>query len=342
MTRTPADRSYDREHDVALGAVRDAAILCRSVQGSIDLPTLYKEDRSPVTIADLGSQALICRTLEEAFPDDPVVAEEDSSALGPRGATELPSLVLRHVRGIRAEAGADDLYHWIDRGRAPGGPTGRFWTLDPIDGTKGFLRGGQYAVALALIVDGRVEVAALACPNLPAPAGDGNGVPGSLFAAVRGLGATQRPLDCGSPATPVHVSDRDDPRTARLCESVESGHSAHGLAALIAQQLGTSAAPVRMDSQAKYAAVSRGEADVYLRLPVRGDYREKIWDHAAGALILEEAGGAVTDLAGQALDFTRGRELLANRGIVATNRRLQERVLAVIAEAARASTLTDG
>ena len=66
---------------------------------------------------------------------------------------------------------ADEVCRWIDHG---GGSqySERFWTLDPIDGTKGFLRGEQYAVALALIVEGRIAVAALACPNLRVPAGD--------------------------------------------------------------------------------------------------------------------------------------------------------------------------
>ena len=55
----------------------------------------------------------------------------------------------------------------IDEGNSAGGATGRIWALDPIDGTKGFLRGGQYAVCLALIEDGDVKVGVLGCPNLP-------------------------------------------------------------------------------------------------------------------------------------------------------------------------------
>ena len=90
------------------------------------------------------------------------------------------------------------------------------------------------------------------------------------------------------------------PADVRFCESVESGHSAQGDAAAVAARLGITAPPLRMDSQAKYAVVARGEADIYLRLPTRADYREKIWDHAAGALIVAEAGGVVTDIYGPA------------------------------------------
>lgn len=69
-----------------------------------------------------------------------------------------------------------------------------------------------------------------------------------------------------------------DLSTASFCESVEAGHSSHGTNARIAELLGITAEPVRMDSQAKYVSISRGDGDVYLRLPVGdGSYQEKIW-----------------------------------------------------------------
>ena len=65
------------------------------------------------------------------------------------------------------------------------------WTLDPIDGTKGFLRGEQYAVCLAFLVDSKVQIGVIGCPNLPANLTDPNGTRGCLFVAVRGQGAEQ-------------------------------------------------------------------------------------------------------------------------------------------------------
>ena len=84
-----------------------------------------------------------------------------------------------------------------------------------------------------------------------------------------------------------------------------------------------------MDSQAKYAVLAAGEGDVLLRLlsPSRPDYREKIWDQAAGSIVIEEAGGRITDLDGKPLDFSHGRTLAKNRGIVATNGHLHDAVL---------------
>ena len=87
---------------------------------------------------------------------------------------------------------------------------------------------------------------------------------------------------------------------------------------------------IRIDSQCKYAAVARGDASIYLRMPTRKDYREKIWDHAAGMLVVEEAGGRVTDVKGHPLDFTRGRTLDANRGVVATCGPIHDEVIGVV------------
>ena len=90
------------------------------------------------------------------------------------------------------------------------------------------------------------------------------------------------------------------------------------------------APPFRIDNQAKYTAVARGDASIYLRLPRSNSYREKIWDHAAGAIIVEQAGGRVSDFNGQPLDFTCGELLEKNMGVVATNSIIHDRVLAAI------------
>lgn len=313
-------------------AVREAARVCQNVQVRIDLNAMNKRDRSPVTVADFASQAIVCKLLEESFPDDPVVGEEDSAEL--RSAENEPFLdqVILELAQVGIDARSDEVCRWIDRGFHDG-TAGRFWTLDPIDGTKGFLRKEQYAISLALIVDGGIKVAALCCPNLAA-ADAWDGRRGVIFSAVHGQGASTQPLEGPTRARQtIRVSSTSAPSAARLCESVESGHSAHGRSAQVAALLGISAPPVRLDSQAKYGVVARGEADIYLRLPTRADYREKIWDHAGGVLIVEEAGGRVTDVDGHSLDFTQGRELSNNRGVVVTNGVLHDDVIQAISGA---------
>ncbi len=316
--------SWEAETKVALEAVRRAARVCRAVQRDVDPLTLEKKDRSPVTVADFASQALVARSLRQAFPDDPLVGEEDAAAL--REAKNAERRAQVHARvNAEVEAGVDEVLDWIDHGRAD--PTGgRYWVLDPVDGTKGFLRGQQYAVALALLVDGHPQVAAMACPNLPVGPGE-EGPIGSAFVAVKGEGARVAALFEDGPSRPIHVSSRSDAAMLRLCESVESGHSAHDQSAELAKRMGIAAQPVRLDSQAKYGVVARGDAELYLRLPTRPGYREKVWDHAAGALVVLEAGGTVTDVDGRTLDFRQGRELTNNRGIVVSHGPFHDRVL---------------
>lgn len=305
-----------RELDIALDAVREAATLTREVGAAVDHGAVAKPDRSPVTVADLGAQALICRSLHEAFPDDPVMGEEDSGTLTAPGAGHLLARVTGLVAARRPGANADDVCAWIDRGHlhehAP-----RYWTLDPVDGTKGFLRGGQYAIALALLVEGRLAAAVMGCPSL-GPVADGPAGAGTLFAALAGGGAWQMPLLAAGEPVRLRTSGRADPAALRFSESVEAAHSSHDNAARVTARLGVTATPVRMDSQAKYGVVARGEADAYLRMPNRPGYAENIWDHAAGALVVTEAGGTVTDIAGRPLDFSRGAKLVVDAGVVAT------------------------
>lgn len=321
--------SFALELETAIRAVRIASQVCRRVQSRITPDVLEKKDKSPVTVADFASQAVICRTLGDAFPTDPIIAEEDSAELRSAGQAAFCERVAAEVREVGFEASGDDVCNWIDRGRTTA-YSPRFWTLDPIDGTKGFMRKEQFAVSLALIVDGNIEVGVLACPNLPVAPGSAER--GVICAAVRGAGAFALPLDGDPTQTRLSVRPTTRPEDAIICESVESGHSDHEVSAQIAKSLGVTAPSVRMDSQAKYAAVARGEADAYLRLPTRADYREKIWDHAGGVLVVEEAGGKVTDVAGRPLDWTHGQSLATNRGVIVTHPALHAAVLnAVVA-----------
>jgi 3'(2'), 5'-bisphosphate nucleotidase len=320
--------AFATELQSAIAAVAHAAQLCRSVQATITPEVLDKRDQSPVTIADFGSQAVVCRSIGDAFPDDPIIAEEDSAALHLPENTAFLNAVCEHIRQLEIDGDSDEVCRWIDRGGATA-YSSRFWTLDPIDGTKGFLRKGQYAISLALIVEGRIEVGVVGCPNLPVTADDDSAI-GTLFYAVRGQGAFVRPLDSDAPPQSVQVTRTVDPALARFCESVESGHSAHNASAAVAQRLGLTAAPVRMDSQAKYATVARGFADAYLRLPTKTGYFEKIWDHAGGVIVVEEAGGRVTDINNKPLDFSRGRELNQNRGVIVTNGLLHDPIVAAV------------
>lgn len=342
---------YEKELHIAQLAVQRATLLTQQVFHEKAKGTLSKDDKSPVTIGDFGAQALIINAIRSSFPDDGIVGEEEASSL--RENRELANQIWDLVKTTKLddetaekELGGsmvelEQMLHAIDEGSSPGGPKGRLWALDPIDGTKGFLRGGQYAVCLALIEDGDVKVGVLGCPNLPidneaplsAEVGDLNDPSrGVLFAAVKGAGATSQPLGRGalSGGRPIRMREVQDITQAVFCESVEAGHSSHGDQAEIAKKLGITRDSVRMDSQAKYGSIARGAGDLYLRLPVKVGYEEKIWDHAAGDLIVREAGGKVTDAQGKALDFGKGRTLKDNRGVIGAPESIHGQVLEVV------------
>ncbi|OJD27513.1 3'(2'),5'-bisphosphate nucleotidase [Blastomyces percursus] len=342
--------SYQQELYIAELAVQRATLLTQQVFNEKAKDTLSKDDKSPVTKGDFGAQALIIQAIRKNFPDDEIVAEEEASAL--REDKPLSNEIWDLVKGIKLTDGESDkilggplpseeaMLDILDQGKSAGGPKGRIWALDPIDGTKGFLRGGQYAVCLGLIVDGDVKVGVIGCPNLPisdsAPipvdlasvqSGDiGNGM---LFSAVLGQGASSRPLSDGKLQENKSISMRPVPHITKalFCEGVEAAHSAQDDNAAVAKMLGITAASVRLDSQAKYCSIARGAGDIYLRLPVRKNYQEKIWDHAAGDLLVREAGGMVSDIHGKRLNFGKGRTLADNTGVVASPNAIHDQVL---------------
>jgi len=149
--------------------------------------------------------------------------------------------------------------------------------------------------------------------------------------AVRGQGSFQQPIDDpDAEPKPIAVTQTANPIDARFCESVESGHSSHDWSGTIASDLGIQREPFRIDSQCKYLAVARGDADIYLRLPTRKGYQEKIWDHAGGVIVTEEAGGEVTDIRGGSVEFHHGSTLAANQGMVVTNGRFHNSVVIAV------------
>lgn len=309
---------YTQEAEFALQAVSVAARLVRRVEAEMVTPAMEKDDRSPVTVADFAAQALIGRMFLERSRADPLVAEEGSASLRRPENRDALAAVTRYVAGVHPGASSDDVCRWIDLGGA--NPGGRFWTLDPIDGTKGFLRGDQYAVALALIESGRVVLGALGCPQLSASILNREGAAGATLIAARGAGSWSADL-AGRSLQRLAVSPRSRPNQARLLRSVEAGHTDVEKVGRFISELGAREPPVLMDSQAKFAVLSAGGAELIVRMlsPDRPNYAEFIWDQAAGSIILEEAGGQISDLRGRPLDFSTGRRLSNNLGVLASN-----------------------
>lgn len=308
-----------------LAALRDAAKLCRLVQDNF-LSASAKADgdhSEPVTIADYGSQAIICRALKQRYPDDAVVAEESgaqfSQLVSAEGRAQIVQLLSQVLRQDVSEA---ELIAWLDFGA--GRAAARTWVIDPIDGTKGFLARRHYAIACGLLLDGRVAGGIVAAPGY----NDGEG---ALF--YTSDGATFRaPLAAGEGAR-VTVSSRHKPEDIIAAQSFERAHASKSRMARAREIAGLGGARIlELDSMEKYALVACGDADLYMRLPREGSsYAHKIWDHVAGVALVQGAGGTVTDLDGGPLDFSQG-ETLPNPGMIISNGARHQRVVEAVGQ----------
>jgi 3'(2'), 5'-bisphosphate nucleotidase len=325
----------------AIEAVRAAALFCRRIRREGRIRSMTKIDGSPVTNADFGSQALIVQRLRRDFPNDPIMAEETAEPADFEGKPEFTAELIADLKAAGADfADVSAVVGAINRicpdqsAYAEPNWRRRYWVIDPIDGTKGYLKGGQYAIALALVENGSVVFGALACPEYALP-----GSPktiGSIFFASNGEGAFAIPLDGADEPVRLAVGQRLPGAGLVMCESLN--HSPHGVSAQVAKRLEVCEADIlKMDSQAKYAAVACGDADFYLRLPTSATYREAVWDHAAGAIVVTEAGGKMTDMDGNAVPWTDNRDWAGNhrfaqgRGVVVTNGLLHPAVLTAVA-----------
>lgn len=308
-------------------AVRQAAALCRAVQERYiphhgepprDTHTASKAGAEPVTVADYGVQAIVCRAISRAFPDDAVIAEESGQQfyelIADADRQEIAALVGETI-GERVRV--DEMARWLDHGQ--GRAADRTWVIDPIDGTKGFLARRHYVIALGVLCGGQPAAGVIGAPFY-----DGGG---AIFAAQNGTASVQ-PL-AGGPARSIQVSQRTDPATLLVVESVEKSHASRELMARVREAAGIGAAPVlHLDSQEKYARIAAGDADLYLRLPRLHSTRpHMIWDHAAGTAIVQSAGGVVTDVDGSPLDFTQGRTLAKNQGMIVANPRIHAQIV---------------
>lgn len=206
-----------------------------------------------------------------------IVAEEDIQTISKDDSADLVAAVVDTVNESLASAskyglqspettlGTSEVLAAISRCNSTGGLSGRHWVLDPVDGTLGFVRGDQYAIALALIEDGNAVLGVLGCPNYPLKAewlnyhyqyhetmsessstiSDRWGK-GCVLYARKGSGeAWLQPLISGDKvlewpncARLIQVSSTDDPALATLCEPVERANSNHSFTAGLAHSVG--------------------------------------------------------------------------------------------------------
>ena len=171
---------------------------------------------------------------------------------------------------------------------------GRYWLVDPLDGTREFVkRNGEFTVNIALIEEGDPILGVVFAPVLD-----------ELSHAVRGAGAE---VQRGGESTALRVR----PRSSPPLRVMGSRSHADGRLGSFLERAGEHEL-ISLGSSLKFCRLAEGGADVYLRYGPTSE-----WDTAAGQCVLEEAGGAVTDLAGQALRYNQ-RDSLLNPDFVAS------------------------
>lgn len=348
--------SYAKELEIGCLSVQRAAILTKRILSSVDKGALEKDDLSPVTIGDFAAQALLISALHHSFPADNFVGEESADALreNPKLLQRVWDLVrttkLDHDESeakLKTPSSIEELLEVIDLGgKGQGGAEGRIWVLDPIDGTATFMRGEQYAINLALLVDGKQQLAVLGCPvlDLSAQIVEEKSITtsgGCLFSAVKGQGAFKRPLTTAAlqDASPIpRLAEIVEPSAISFADCTTTSSTVLQYHKEVCKRLGA-AFPPKSDlwsSLMKYAALALGGSNVCIRIFKRRAYHSCIWDHAGGHLIFEECGGKITDIDGNDIDFSKGRRLFANYGLVCAPSNLHGLVLntvrAVIAE----------
>ncbi|MBN9692379.1 MAG: 3'(2'),5'-bisphosphate nucleotidase CysQ [Verrucomicrobia bacterium] len=216
-----------------------------------------KEDKSPLTDADRASHTLIVNALPQLLPGVRVISEE-----------------------------SDDLADAVIDTTQP------FWLVDPLDGTKEFLKGtGEFTVNIALLENGRPVLGVVHAPAIRL----------TYFATLEG-GAFRQSGD--APATAI----RTQPAPANAMRVVASKDHAGPLVQKLLSSL-TNPELKSMGSSLKFCMVAAGEADVYLR-----DVPTMEWDTAAAQCVVEAAGGSLCTLDGEPLRY--GKPGLKNGGII--------------------------
>jgi 3'(2'), 5'-bisphosphate nucleotidase len=337
---------HAREQHIAELAVLRASILTKQVQSTVS--EISKDDNSPVTIADFAAQALLIRAIRDFFPNDAFLGEEDSAPL--RTNEALSNTVYELISSstdvtdpdtqgapLPKPASVDEMLDLIDLGgRGTGGEKGRFWVMDPIDGTAAFLKGQQYAVSLALIEDGKEVLGVLGCPNISAEMIqiseeniDKNGL-GIMLTAVRGQGSTIRTMTRTGlgDAVPLDMLKPSSSNKLRIVDCAACRICRHDVIAKLADDFNAIFPNTEIwSSHIRYAALIVGGDDVQFLVPTSPASKIYIWDHAGTHLIFTELGGKVTDLDGKDVDFGAGRDLRRNKGLVVARGDIHKSIL---------------
>lgn len=300
--------NYSNEVSFATELVKNAAKITEwfRIKG---FESYQKQNQSPVTLADFASQIYIISKLQAKFPEDQIIAEEEDSAFIDKRAEHA---IEECFKGLKFK----EIDNFKETLKYRSKNADRQWTVDPIDGTKGFLKNLSYAIGIGFMVDSKPKISAIAAPNYSM-----KGL--AIFVAEKGKGAKASYGD--GELSPVKVSRQTIIKNAGMCHSL---HHDQPWTLKFAELAGiTKKNP--MDGMGKFCLIADGSFDIYIR-PERNIANS--WDYMPGDLVVREAGGVVTDLNGKPLKYEKSHCILSTPGIIASNGILHQKILKIINE----------
>ncbi|KAK9681778.1 hypothetical protein RND81_10G027200 [Saponaria officinalis] len=367
MPFSPQKAKYYKELEAAVNVVHKACRICVDVQKSLfsdDRRVLEKNDNTPVTIADFSVQALISLELGKLFPSIPLVAEEDSAFLRSNNLADAVVNVLNDNSSFSYnQLTNDEVLLAIDRGGnnavAFDEKPATYWVLDPIDGTRGFLKGGNamYVVGLALIVEGEIVLGVMGCPNWQESFNDRSASDiqetesesGIIMAAHAGCGTWKMKLSglidglMGTNSSWVKCFVNECSTVHEACFCIPESQTWDSLP--VSKSFRETSGPNNVEggkivllptccgSLCKYLTVASGRASIFI-LRSRTRTIIKAWDHAVGMICVHEAGGKVTDWNGNQIDLAADavarRVIFPPGGMLVTNGALHGQILELI------------
>ena len=295
---------YHKELSLAVNLVKQASKITEWFRAKNYLPFIKKDD-SPVTLADFASQIFIISNIKKYFPEDQIIAEEESSAFLDLDAENIIKRCYTSLNVIFEENLKDTLNY---RGLS----SKRQWTVDPIDGTKGFQRDLAYAIGMGFMIQGEPTVCAIGVPNY-------KNTSLTIFSAEKNHGAKVSYGDQNF--TIISVSNKNDFKKFRICHSL---HYNKPWVLDFARSIGVSNF-IPLDSMVKLCMVADGSSELYIK-PMNMQ-RSFTWDFLPGELLVKEAGGKITDIRGNPIQYVNDKCKITAPGLIASNGIMHEELL---------------
>ena len=299
-TETP----YYMELKAAIEIVNTASKITEWFR-QVGFQSYQKEDDSPVTIADYATQIFIINKIMEQFPSDQIIAEEDDNSFLNHDARKSISSCYETLNiGENIDIGKSlmkkDKY------------SERQWTVDPIDGTKGYQKGLSYAIGIGFMIKSNPKICTISVPNYKK-------FGKAIFIAEKDNGS--KIAINNSEFISLSVSNQSYLKQAKMCHSLH--YDEPWVMDFAARAEITNF--VQIDSMAKFCMIADGTADLYIK-PMNKS-RSFAWDFLPGTLLVQEAGGTVSDLQGNRIEFNDDKCMVSAPGLIASNSIIHDEIL---------------